>query len=72
MQHLQMHELFGAGTACVVCPVDKIVYRTKQDVMRTLHIPTMAQQPCLMQKFFDTVTRIQYGEVKRPEWMHEI
>lgn len=83
----RMHEVFGAGTACVVCPVDKvyfaqfyckslqlqIIYKQRDGTMRTLQIPTMQQRPKpLIQRFFDAITDIQYGRVSRPDWQHII
>lgn len=56
-------EVFGAGTACVVCPVNKITYGEK-----VLHIPTMENGPKLAGRFLQTLNDIQYGRVSKPEW----
>jgi len=58
-------EVFGAGTACVVCPVNKVTYGD-----RTLHIPTMDNGPKLATRFLHTLNDIQYGNVDKPEWQH--
>ncbi|CAB3373445.1 Hypothetical predicted protein [Cloeon dipterum] len=54
-------ELFGAGTACVVCPVSSILYQGQ-----TLKIPTMAHKLPVHQRILKTLTDIQYGEVDHP------
>lgn len=49
-------EVFGAGTACVVCPVGSLLYKGK-----TYHIPTMENGPDLAKRFYKELTDIQYG-----------
>lgn len=56
-------EVFGAGTACVVCPVNRVTYGD-----RALHIPTMENGPKLSLRFLSTLNDIQYGHVSKPEW----
>lgn len=56
-------EVFGAGTACVVCPVNRVTYGD-----RALHIPTMENGPKLATRFLTTLNDIQYGHVSKPEW----
>ena len=46
--------MFGAGTACVVCPVERILYQDED-----LHIPTMDTGAELSRKFLDVLTDIQ-------------
>ncbi|XP_014855659.1 PREDICTED: branched-chain-amino-acid aminotransferase, cytosolic-like isoform X1 [Poecilia mexicana] len=55
-------EVFGAGTACVVCPVGSLLYRGK-----TYQIPTMQNGPDLAKRFYKELTDIQYGR-KPSEW----
>ncbi|KAG7504864.1 branched-chain-amino-acid aminotransferase, cytosolic-like isoform X2 [Solea senegalensis] len=55
-------EVFGAGTACVVCPVGSILYKGK-----TYPIPTMQNGPDLTKRFHKELTDIQYGR-KPSEW----
>lgn len=55
-------EVFGAGTACVVCPVGSLLYRGQ-----TLNIPTMENGPDLAKRFFQELTDIQYGRMES-EW----
>lgn len=49
-------EVFGAGTACVVCPVGSLLYRGQ-----TFQIPTMQNGPDLAKRFHKELTDIQYG-----------
>ncbi|KAA8585477.1 hypothetical protein FQN60_004171 [Etheostoma spectabile] len=55
-------EVFGAGTACVVCPVGSLLYRGKK-----YQIPTMQNGPDLAKRFHKELTDIQYGR-KPSEW----
>jgi len=59
----RVQEVFGAGTACVVCPVNRVTYGD-----RTLHIPTMENGPKLATRFLETLNGIQYGTISKPEW----
>ncbi|XP_071398661.1 branched-chain-amino-acid aminotransferase, cytosolic-like isoform X1 [Centroberyx affinis] len=55
-------EVFGAGTACVVCPVGSLLYRGK-----TYQIPTMQNGPDLAKRFYKELTDIQYGR-QQSDW----
>lgn len=55
-------EMFGSGTACVVCPVGSLLYKGK-----TYQIPTMQNGPDLAKRFHKELTDIQYGR-KPSEW----
>ncbi len=55
-------EIFGAGTACVVCPVGKINYLNED-----LIIPTMSHSEPLTMRLYKALTDIQYGKVKH-DW----
>ena len=46
--------MFGAGTACVVCPVEKIIYQGTE-----LHIPTMKDGAPVTMKLYQQLTDIQ-------------
>jgi len=46
--------MFGAGTACVVCPIDKILYMHQE-----LHIPTMDNGPDVASRFYQELLDIQ-------------
>nr|CAB3225222.1 branched-chain-amino-acid aminotransferase, cytosolic [Phallusia mammillata] len=59
-------EMFGAGTACVVCPISRILYM-EQD----LSIPTMENGPDVASRFYQELTDIQYGRVSH-EWSHTV
>ncbi|PIO24777.1 hypothetical protein AB205_0129350 [Aquarana catesbeiana] len=50
----RVYEVFGAGTACVVCPVSRILYNDK-----SYHIPTMENGPEIAKRFLKELTDIQ-------------
>ncbi|XP_006897277.1 PREDICTED: branched-chain-amino-acid aminotransferase, cytosolic [Elephantulus edwardii] len=52
----RVKEMFGSGTACIVCPVSDIVYKGEN-----IHIPTMENGPKLASRILDKLTNIQYG-----------
>ncbi|XP_062990870.1 branched-chain-amino-acid aminotransferase, cytosolic [Elgaria multicarinata webbii] len=58
----RVKEMFGAGTACVVCPVSTILYLSKN-----LHIPTMENGPQIATRFLNQLSDIQYGR-EDSEW----
>ncbi|XP_032288539.1 branched-chain-amino-acid aminotransferase, cytosolic isoform X1 [Phoca vitulina] len=58
----RVRELFGSGTACVVCPVSDILYKGE-----TIHIPTMENGPKLASRILDKLTDIQYGR-EESDW----
>nr|SVE75091.1 EOG090X051P [Daphnia dolichocephala] len=57
-------EIFGAGTACVVCPVSSISYEGREYV-----IPR--SESSLSQRFFKTMSDIHYGRMEHP-WAVDI
>nr|XP_034984169.1 branched-chain-amino-acid aminotransferase, cytosolic isoform X1 [Zootoca vivipara] len=58
----RVKEMFGAGTACVVCPISTILY-----LGENLHIPTMENGPQLASRFLNQLSDIQYGR-EDSEW----
>ena len=58
--------MFGTGTACVVCPVDGILYKGHRH-----EIPTMKTGAVLMSRIAKELNDIQYGRVPH-EWSHVI
>ncbi|XP_070802832.1 branched-chain-amino-acid aminotransferase, cytosolic isoform X3 [Pituophis catenifer annectens] len=52
----RVKEMFGAGTACVVCPVSTILY-----LGENLQIPTMENGPQIATRFWNQLSDIQYG-----------
>ncbi|XP_040293449.1 branched-chain-amino-acid aminotransferase, cytosolic-like isoform X1 [Bufo bufo] len=56
----RVKEMFGSGTACVVCPVGKILYKNEN-----LEIPTMGNK--LAGRILKELTDIQYGRTPS-EW----
>ncbi|XP_071477413.1 branched-chain-amino-acid aminotransferase, cytosolic-like, partial [Diadema antillarum] len=59
-------EFFGAGTACVVCPIGKVLYKGEM-----LEVPTMDNGAKLCRRFYDSLMDIQYGRIPH-EWAVEI
>lgn len=53
--------MFGAGTACIVSPIERIHY-LDQDFA----IPTMTQENAVFRRILKTLTDIQYGKVDHP------
>ncbi|CAK8671937.1 branched-chain-amino-acid aminotransferase, cytosolic-like [Clavelina lepadiformis] len=66
LQENRILEIFGTGTACVVCPVERIRYMGKD-----YHIPTMENGPYVAKKYYKQLTDIQYGKVQH-EWSHTV
>lgn len=67
LEHLNNGELiecFGAGTACVVCPIDNILYNNTR-----YSIPTMTSGGVIMNKIMNELLDIQYGRLDH-EWGH--
>uniref|UniRef100_UPI00358ED98A branched-chain-amino-acid aminotransferase, cytosolic-like isoform X4 n=1 Tax=Myxine glutinosa TaxID=7769 RepID=UPI00358ED98A len=60
----RIKEMFGSGTACVVCPVSKVVYNGKD-----LHVPTMKHGAPLASGFLKELNDIQYGRTKS-DWTY--
>lgn len=68
----QVKQIFGAGTACVVSPVGRILYRNKEtNQYEDLFIPTMTGGT-LMQRLYSTILDIQYGRLDWPGWTREV
>ncbi|CAG9315403.1 unnamed protein product [Blepharisma stoltei] len=60
-------EAFGAGTACIVCPVKKIFYKGKD-----YEIPMkLGNSGLLTKRLLDHVLSIQYGEIQHP-WSYQV
>lgn len=55
-------EAFGSGTACVVCPIEAILYNNQK-----YKIPTMDKGAPIMSQFSKELNEIQYGKVNS-EW----
>ncbi|GFQ89974.1 branched-chain-amino-acid aminotransferase, cytosolic [Trichonephila clavata] len=51
-------EIFGSGTACVVCPVGSISYMGE-----TISIPTLESKKAIYRRFLSTLLDIQYGRL---------
>nr|CAG4643916.1 EOG090X051P [Lepidurus arcticus] len=54
-------EVFGAGTACVICPIANIGYQGEN-----ISIPTMEHAKPLNQRFLEAMNDIQYGRISHP------
>jgi branched-chain amino acid aminotransferase len=59
-------EMFGAGTACIVSPIERILYMGEN-----LMIPTLEHSKPVWKDILTTLSNIQYGAVKHP-WAVEI
>ncbi|KAH6936981.1 hypothetical protein HPB50_024917 [Hyalomma asiaticum] len=59
-------EMFGCGTACVICPIERLHHRGEN-----LHIPTMEQSSPLANRVLKAITDIQYGAVPH-SWAIEV
>ena len=59
-------ELFGAGTACVVCPIERILYDGTE-----LEIPTMVNNAALTMRLHKALTNIQFGKTPS-SWTVEV
>eukprot|EP00731_Ephydatia_muelleri_P007044 Em0003g1292a len=58
----RLKEMFGAGTASVVCPINRILYQDEN-----IRIPTMETGAVVASRFYKELTDIQYGRVPH-EW----
>ncbi len=54
----KLQEVFGTGTAAVISPVGMLQYKDNEMVINNGKIGPLAQ------KFYDTITGIQYGEIE--------
>ena len=61
LKNNELLEIFGTGTACVVCPVDTILYKNNR-----IEIPTMTSGAIFMTRFAKELNDIQYGKVNGP------
>ncbi|XP_051817268.1 branched-chain-amino-acid aminotransferase, cytosolic isoform X2 [Antechinus flavipes] len=52
----RVKEMFGCGTACIVCPVSDVLYKGEN-----IHVPTMENGPKLATRILNQLTDIQYG-----------
>ena len=60
-------EMFGCGTACVVAPIESILYQGTK-----LVIPTMNHELPLWNKLYTQLTDIQYGRVPKNDWTYPV
>lgn len=66
LEENRVKEMFGSGTACVVCPVSSILFKGQM-----LYIPTMENGHKLSSRIMAKLTDIQYGRIKS-EWTLEL
>ena len=63
----ELEEAFGSGTAAVVSPVGRLAWNDREITISGGEIGTLTQ------KFYDTLTGIQLGEVEDPfNWVYKI
>lgn len=66
--NFQMLQMFGAGTACVVAPVSRILYKNRiTKEYENLHIPTMETKKNIMMRFYNTINDVMVREIKKLE-----
>jgi branched-chain amino acid aminotransferase len=63
--------MFGAGTACIVSPIERIFYLNESQQGENLMIPTLDHAEPVWKQICTTLTDIQYGKIKHP-WAVEI
>ncbi|XP_068572861.1 branched-chain-amino-acid aminotransferase, cytosolic isoform X2 [Cebidichthys violaceus] len=56
LKQLRVKEVFGSGTACMICPIGHIVYQGED-----LHIPCQDKKSQLASRIAKELTDIQYG-----------
>uniref|UniRef100_A0A914ZWN2 branched-chain-amino-acid transaminase n=1 Tax=Parascaris univalens TaxID=6257 RepID=A0A914ZWN2_PARUN len=65
----RMLEMFGTGTAAVVTPIGKIVYKDKNtNRSKDLIIPTLEHKNNVMKRLYESILNIQLGVTNRPGW----
>jgi branched-chain amino acid aminotransferase len=62
LKNNQLVEIFGTGTACVVCPIDTILYKNTP-----IALPTMTSGAILMNRLAKELNDIHYGKVQGPQ-----
>ena len=63
----QLREVFGTGTAAVISPVGQLHYNGETIIINDNQIGPVAQ------KFYDTITGLQYGDIKdTKDWILNI
>ncbi|CAJ0597079.1 unnamed protein product [Cylicocyclus nassatus] len=67
----RVYEMFGAGTAVIVIPVDTLLYENNGQCEK-LKVPMIDSEKSVMQKVYKTIEGIQYGRISRPKWTVEI
>jgi len=70
-----MLQMFGTGTACVVCPVGRIVHKIRETgEFKSLIIQkqNLDDKMNVMQRLYDTITGIQYGSIPMSNWVQII
>ncbi|XP_068962957.1 branched-chain-amino-acid aminotransferase, cytosolic-like isoform X2 [Petaurus breviceps papuanus] len=58
----RVKEMFGCGTACIVCPVSDVLYKGEN-----IHVPTMENGSKLTTRVLNQLTDIQYGR-EESDW----
>lgn len=63
----ELKEVFGTGTAAVISPVGELSYKGEKMIINDMKIGKLAQ------KFYDTITGIQYGEIEdKYNWLVKV
>lgn len=53
--------MFGAGTAAVISPIERIAYMGEE-----IQVPTESHESPVYRRLYDTLTGIQYGKIEHP------
>lgn len=61
LKEKRIKEVFGAGTACVICPIKSILFNNE-----TIDVPTMDHGPDIAKRLYEELTGIQYGRIPSP------
>lgn len=60
-------EMFGTGTACVICPIGNVDY-----LENNYTIPTSESEDQLSKRIYKFITDLQYGRTRFKDWVHEL
>lgn len=63
----RLYEIFGSGTAAVISPIKKIHYKGRDWIIPLDPNDPDSQAGPLARRFWETITKIQYGELSH-QW----
>lgn len=72
VENRQLLEMFGSGTACIVCPISSINLKDgRKIVVPTYNLNDPSQSYALTHRILSSITDIQYGKIPHP-WAQEL